>query len=186
MNKFKISILGKPRFSLNPETKTTTCRINYDVTGLENYIATIAFDRQREFCKLIAQPVRPWPSKVERQNLGYFVKGVVSTIVNNLVDTHKIHTQSIGRHNTILYVEGVAKFNPTDTDFDKQKGRDIAWNRARLELLKVEGLILKEMSDMSALLHNCWMWHQAEMPNSLQDRMVRGVEKLHEAINDKK
>ena len=181
MNRFKLSLQGRPKYVYEPETKTTKCILRYDVTDLRKYImegpaGVFEYNPETKERKFTPAPnTCGYQGKEDNQYLGAFAEAVIETIARRLSDKGVLKF-----NNGSLYVEGVAKFNPEDStkEFHKLKGRAIAYAKAQDELLRITCAILGEMSNLSMRLDDCTSWMLNGMPKSINERL----EESHQSI----
>lgn len=151
MEKFKMSIIGRPKYVFDPKTKHTSCIINYDLPDILNY--------------LTEGPSSPIPGECPKTSnfiskdgrlLWDTMRGVYSLILGRLMNKGIIKVDGNDRP----YVEGIAKFNPEDDIalFDKQKGRMIAMAKAKHELIRVKVAIVEEIHNLALHLEDCAQW----------------------------
>lgn len=175
MEKFKMSIVGRPKYGFDPRTKHTSCILNYDLPDLVDY--------------LVEGPNSPVPRKdLKTSNFTSQDSGVLWDTMPNicrlvgkrLEKKGIIKVDSRGR----LYVEGIAKFNPEDdiTLFDKQKGRTIAMAKARHELIRVQVAIIGEIHNLALHLQDCAYWMMTGSPD-LAHKLETSFSEIQRAVD---
>lgn len=158
MEKFKMSIVGRPKYSFDPKTKHTSCILNYDLPDIMDY--------------LVGGPNSPIQGEdpktsnftsQDRRLLWDTMENVCRLAGKRLEKKGIIKIDSRGR----LYVEGIAKFNPEDDIalFDKQKGRVIAMAKAKHELIRVQVAIIGEIHNLALHLEDCTNWMMTGLPD---------------------
>jgi len=175
MEKIKLPITARPKFSFDPITKTTTCRLYYDVQNLPGFI----INADQGDGKMIPK-VKMWKSTEEKNLFERFADAVGQHIAGKLRARGIINICHVSGR-LVLYVEGVAKFNPEDPveTFDKQKGRDIAYTRAKGELIRVESEIISEMNLIGGRLLYCVNIQNAD----LQTRYLKHEEEMQKVMS---
>ena len=158
MEKFKMSIVGRPKYSFDPKTKHTSCILNYDLPDLLDYLV--------EGPNSPIQGEDPKTSNFtskDRELLWDTMFHIYRLAGKRLEKKGIIKVDSHGR----LYVEGIAKFNPEDDIalFDKQKGRAIAMAKAKHELIRVQVAIIGEIHNLALHLEDCVEWMLHGLPN---------------------
>lgn len=187
MNRFKTTVLGQPKYGFDPTTKTTTCTIKYDITNLVGYInegpaGTFGINKvtgEKKFTP--ADNACTYSGKKDNRFLQEFAQATAMAILTKLNTLGIIHIVN----GSYLEVVGTAKFNPNDpeSEFNKTKGRRIAYAKAEDELLKVVNRILWEMQQLSYRLEDCVLWMLCRMPNSIQDRLDKSAMSIQRCID---
>lgn len=187
MNRFKTTVLGQPKYGFDPKTKTTTCTIKYDITNMVGYIMegpSGTFHINKATGEKVFAPADnacAYSGKKDNKFLRDFAQATAMAILTKLNTLGVIHIVN----GSYLEVVGTAKFNSNDPaeEFDKTKGRHIAYAKAEYELLRIVNRILWEMQQMSFRLDDCVEWMVNGMPNNINERIDRAEQSIQRCID---